>query len=279
MWPIAAWLLVVASAAVLAVGIYGRVLAPSLVLDLVSFWPGLLLALLLALAFWPLHRRGMGRVAAILPLLLLTWMWGGVALHLSEWDLLPSASGDLEGPAAGDVLQAHLSVETPGDLHLRPEEGPLYRVEVVRRAGTVGIPEAFEQIQGGEATVELLARPPEGWFQTSGWRMTLHPGPSWDLEVQAGRLQVDLRGVRLTGLAIRGDGSVALPAVAEETVVLLAGRLVVVLPRAVPAVVEGSAQAPADWVVTDTGWRSPTGGSGYLIEVVEGSQVRIVQGS
>ncbi|MGH9168203.1 MAG: hypothetical protein ACRD02_10295 [Acidimicrobiia bacterium] len=274
-WPVATWLFALASALVLGVGVYGEVLAPSLVLDLVSFWPGLTLALLLAAALWPFRRRGPARLAAILPLLVLTWLWGGVALHLAQWELLPSAAADLEGPPGEGVEVARLSLEQSGRLSLLAADGPLYTVRLVRRGGPVGIPEAVERLEDGEATVSVVGISGGQWFRSSGWAAGLAPGPAWDLELRAATLDIDLRGLDLTRLEAEGSGVIRLPAVEAEVPIVVAGELVVEVPAEARVVVAGTAQVPEGWEVTDTGWRSPGREPGYAITVIDGSQVEI----
>jgi hypothetical protein len=274
-WPVAAWLLVLASALVLGVGIYGEVLAPSLVLDLMSLWPGLTLALLLAGALWPFRRRGPARLAAILPLLVLTWLWGGVALHLAQWELLPSAAADVEGPPGEGTETARLSLEQSGRLSLSATDGLLYMVRMVRRGGPVGIPEAVERLEGGQATVSVVEISGGQWFRSSGWVAELALGPAWDLDLQAAILDVDLRGLRLTRLEAEGRGVIRLPAVEAEVPMVVAGDLVIEVPAEARVVVVGTAQVPEGWEVTDTGWRSPGREPGYVITVADGSQVEI----
>jgi hypothetical protein len=274
-WPVAAWLFVLASALVLGVGVYGEVLAPSLVLDLLSFWPGLTLALLLAGALWPFGRRGPARLAAILPLLVLTWLWGGVALHLAQWELLPSAAADVEGPLGEGTETARLSLEQSGRLSLTATDGPLYEVGVVRRGGPVGIPEAVERLEGGEASVSVVEISGGQWFRSSGWVAGLAPGPAWDLELRAAILDVDLRGLRLTRLDAQGRGVIRLPPVEAEVPMVVAGELVIEVPAEARVVVTGTAQVPEGWEVTDIGWRSPGRDPGYVITVSDGSQVEM----
>lgn len=273
----ASWLLVLASAIALAAGVYGEVLAPSVVLDLVSFWPGLVVAVLLALAVWPFRRRGLGRLGAVLPLLLLTWVWAVMALHLAEWDLLPSSSADLVGPAVGAVDEVELFVAVDGSLELDAVDGDvLYRVRPYRQAGPAGVPEAFERWEDGRGTVAVRERDPGPWFASEGWRIDLAPGPAWRLHLEAPTVRASLRPLWVRELRVVGNGTLDLPPVAEEVLVDLVGRLDVSVPTGIGVVVEGAAEVPGDWVVTDTGWRSPIRVPGYLITVPEGARVRIV---
>lgn len=272
----ASWLLVLASAIALGAGVYGEVLAPSVVLDLVSFWPGLVVAVLLALAVWPFRHRGPGRLGAVLPLLLLTWVWAVMALHLAEWDLLPSSSVDLAGPSVGTMGEVVLSAGVRGVLELSVLEGDrLYTVRPHRQAGPVGVPEALERLEGSRGTVRLLERDPGPWFGSEGWRLALAPGPAWRLHLEAAGLRADLRSLRIRELTVLGEGALDLPSATEEVAVSLEGRWVVSIPEGTGVVVEGAAEVPPDWVVTDTGWRSPTREPGYAITVIEGSRVRI----
>lgn len=278
-WPIAAWLLVVASAGVLGVGVYGELLSATLILDLVSFWPGLVVAILLALAVWPLRRRMAARLAAVLPLLLLTWMWGGVALHLSEWELLPSSAADLEGPRVPGVTRAEVEIVSGGEVRLRAGTDLLYTVRLLREAGDTGVPQALERIEGDEAQVDVVEGEAGRWFRTVGWETTLAAGPIWDVAVRGAEVDLDLRPLEVAGVDVWGSGVVRLPPVASETQVRLEGRLRVQVPEGVPVEVLGPALVPSDWVVTDTGWRAPVSGTGYLMAVAETSQVIITEES
>lgn len=276
-WPIATWLMVVASAGAVGAGVYGEVLAGSLVLDLVSFWPGLVVAFLLATAVWPLRRRGVARVAAILPLLLLTWGWGAVALHLAEWELLPSASADLAGPPVEQVGRAELSLEGSGRLTLQSDGGLLYSVLPERRGGDAGIPEAVERIDDGQAVVRVVEGDPGRWFGTAGWRLVLAAGPNWVLDLTSAEVELDLRSLLLSGLRVVGTGEVSLPPVDAEVPVRLGGRLTVSIPPGTGTEVTGPASVPTGWEVTDTGWRSPTRRPGYVVTVTQGAQVTLLE--
>lgn len=275
-WPITAWLLVLASALVLGVGISGEVLASSLVLDLVSFWPGLVVAFLLAAALWPLFRRRAARLGAILPLLLLTWMWGGVALHFAEWDLLPSSSVDLRGPPIEHIQAASLTLTVGGPATVGPDSDALYSVRPERRGGMVGVPQAIERLEGDFATVAIFEAEPGRWFGWAGWRITLAGDPRWTLSLTAESVDADLTGHVLERLEVHADGVVRLPSSEVDTPVVLEGDLVVVVPAGVGVTVTGAADVPSEWEVTDTGWRSPGRAPGYSITVAEGSRVRII---
>ncbi len=274
-WPIAAWMLVAVSAAVLAVGVAGEVLAVSLVLDLISFWPGLALAVLLASALRTWLRSGPARLAAILPLLLLTWMWGGLAVHFAEWDLLPSSSADVEGPSAEGTQMGELSVQLSGSLTVRAEGQLLYSVRPEREGGSVGVPEVIERLEGGQAAVLVHEVEPGPWFANGGWRLSLSPGVLWALELDAPRLQVDLVGVQLGALVLEGSGTARLPVVEDEVPVRVEGDLILEVPAGTGTVVTGPARVPEGWVANDDGWRSPEGDPGYLVTVEEGAELQI----
>ena len=46
------------------------------------------------------------------------------------------------------------------------------------------------------------------WLRFAGWKVGLHPEPSWNLTLSAPEVEVDLRGIEIAGLAVTGEGSI-----------------------------------------------------------------------
>ena len=208
-WTLWAWLMVAVAIVSIAAGVVGGILAPSVVLDVVSLWPLAVGAFFVAAALLPLRKRGPARISAVLPLLLVTMLGASVVLHLTGWERLPSASADVVGPRAAGVDNAELVLELGGRLSIAAGEGDLYAVEIERRGGSTGVPEALESIfEDGPFFVVLRETEGGRWFQTSGWDLLLGTGPTWSLTLGSPDLQADLTGLRLRSLALSGAGSV-----------------------------------------------------------------------
>ncbi|MGZ8754922.1 MAG: hypothetical protein ACXW15_07000, partial [Acidimicrobiia bacterium] len=155
-WTLWAWLMVVVVIVSIAAGVFGGILAPSVVLDVISLWPLVVGAFFVAAALLPLRKHGPARVAAVLPLLLITMLGASVVLHLTGWEQLPSSSGDLIGPRVVGVEHAELTLDLTGRLLMAAGEGDLYAVRVERRGGSTGVPEALESdFEGGPYFVVL----------------------------------------------------------------------------------------------------------------------------
>lgn len=257
------------------VGTLGEIFSTSIVLDIASLWPGLLLALLVAAALLPVLRRGGTRLAAVLPLLLLSWLATGTGLHLAHWSQLPSSAADLTGPPAGGVDLAAMSLQVEGSLIVTGADGDLYSVSIERRGGVAGVPEALERTTADEVVIRLHGRDGGAWFSTSGWMVTLAEGTSWSLDLEASELDLDLAALRLRSMKVTGSGRMRLPLPVEETPVFLDGALQVEIPAGVAALVVGEATVPAGWEEDAEGLRSPGEGPGYRIEVVPGGAVEV----
>ena len=195
----------------IAAGIIGGVLAPSVILDIVSFWPLFALAVLLAAAVLPWRRaRGSALISAFFPLLVILVGAVAVTLHLVGWSRLPSAAADLTGPAVGSASVVALDVDVPGRLAVRAGGDALYAVQVDREGGALGVPEALERGGGAEPlSVELRDRDGGRWFRTNGWLMHLAAEPTWELRLASPDLSADLRALRISsgdfsGLAVDG---------------------------------------------------------------------------
>jgi hypothetical protein len=261
---------------VVLLGAIGGLFMPALLLDVVSFWPlygaGVFGA---GVAWWIRGKRPAG-VQVIPPVFILTWVLGAVALHFLGWEALPSASGDLEGPVVGASQSADFATTFLGHLEVTSGGDLLYEITLERRAGTSGVPEALESVDGSTGVVRVREQRDNGWFRTSGWNLTLAVRPSWVLDLEASDLDADLRGLSLTAAAFSGSGVVLLPTPTGATEIELAGDFTVSVPAGFPAEVVGSARVPDSWVATETGWRAPVSGDGHRIAVGSGT-VEVVE--
>lgn len=251
----------------LAVSVAGRVLSASLVLDLVALWP-LLVPVVVCLVAMLL--RPDGRMAAGAPLVVLTWLLAGLALHLAAWDRLPSSAADVTSDALFGVAEASVTVDlAEGRLSLEPDA--LFTVSMERIGGRTGTP-AVELVEAEHPGVIVAAGSAGGWFRFGGVMVGLPSGPGWDLELGAPVVELDLVGLDVRSLVVRGDaGTVRLGAVTEATSVVISGPLDVVIPADVAASVTGSARTPSDWTSVGDVSRAPAGGDGWEIAVEPGS--------
>lgn len=274
-WTLWAWLMVAVAVVSIAAGVVGGILAPSVVLDIVSLWPLAVGAFFVAAALLPLRKRGPARISAVLPLLLVTMLGASVVLHLTGWERLPSASADVVGPRAVGVDNAELVLELGGRLSIAAGEGDLYAVEIERRGGSTGVPEALEStFEDGPFFVVLRETEGGRWFQTSGWDLLLGAGPTWSLTLGSPDLQADLTGLRLRSLSLSGAGSVAVPSPGEVDVVIdVEGRYRVEVPAETGVEVIGVATVPGGWVETGDGHQSPFSGPSLIITVAQGAEV------
>jgi hypothetical protein len=278
-WTLWAWLMVAVIIVSIAAGVVGGILAPSVVLDVVSLWPLAVGAFFVAAALLPLRKRGPARVSAVLPLLLITMLGSSVVLHLTAWEQLPSSSGDLVGPRAAGVQDAELTLDLTGRLSVRPGTGDLYAVQIERRGGSTGVPEALESnFEGGPSFLVLREVDGGRWFRTSGWELSLAAGPNWSLVLDSPDLQADLTGLQLRALTLGGGGFVALPPPGEADVLItVEGVFVIQVPAETGVEVIGEASVPGGWVETADGYQAPFAGPSILLTVLDGAQVEIPQ--
>ncbi len=274
-WPIWAWIMVAFGFVVTGIGVFGGVFARSLVLDLISFWPGLILVMLVAAALYPFHRGEWTRLAAVVPLLILSWLGSTIALHLAEWSVLPSAAADFAGPSADGIEQASLTIVTGGDLSIGfSGAASLYEVKTVRRGGSVPAARSFERIDGRSAQVVIDQRPPDTWFLTRGWRVVLNDDASWSLDLNAAAIAADFSGGGLSSLRLVGTGDVHLSEPSGDVQVVVDGRFGLSLPAGVAMVVTGDdVSVPAGWTGADGEWQSPGAGEGYMVTVTSGASL------
>jgi hypothetical protein len=274
-WPIWAWIMVAFGFAVTGIGIVGGVFARSLVLDLVSLWPGLILVMLVAAALYPFHRGQWSRLAAIVPLLMLSWIGSTIALHLAEWSVLPSAAADFAGPDVAGIDEASLTIRTNGELSVDfTGSVSLYDVKMARRGGSTPAARSFERIDAGSAQVSIDERSPDTWFLTEGWRVRLSDQSSWSLELEAGILDADLSGADYSSLRLVGTGDVQLSDPVGLVQITVDGRFEMSLPASAAMIVSGSdVSVPASWTGGEGEWISPGTGKGYVVTVTSGASL------
>jgi hypothetical protein len=251
-------------------GIVGGILAPTVLLDIVSFWPLAAIPLIAGIVLW---RRRSSKLGAVPPLLLLSFVMLVVVLHLIGWSKLPSAAGDLIGPSAADVSEVSMTVSLPGALAIREGDGPLYVVRLARSGGSLGVPEALESSVDGTMDVDIHQRDGGRWFRTNAWSAVLNGGPMWTLDLSSPSLDVDLNGLNVGSAMVDGGGSVV--AGASTSTISVTGSFTIEVPSGAKVEVYGSADVPGSWASTDDGFQSPGQGSSIVIDVTEGSHVVI----
>lgn len=265
-WPVAAWAMATLTIFALSVAIAGRVLSPTLVLDLVAFWP-LLIPVVPSLATAVI--RPQSRLAGMAPMFVLTWLLAGLALHLSGSDVVPSAEADVTSSVLNDESASRLEVEA-GEGKVTVGAGDDFEVRMDRTGGRVGAP-LVELIGSEPSVVSVVAGEGEGWFRFGGMTIVLPDGPVWGLSVDAPVVDIDVGGlaVREASVSARAGwirlGPVSAPATLEVT-----GPLRIEIPAEVAVTVVGSASVPPSWVAADVGLRSPASGPGWAITVTAG---------
>ena len=251
-----------------------RVLSPTVVLDLVALWPLAVLGLLVILVLLPGRRRRGRPTAGLMPLVLLLWLIGGVALHLLGWAALPSAAATVTATVAPGA-SARSVITSAGTVELAAAPGTALpgRADPARRPfhRTFGVGAGV----GESLTVRIGEFPDPGWFRYAGWKVALSPETGWDLDVTADILTLDLTGLRLTSLTVAGSGEVRLPEAAGPTAVEVSGSVVISIPQGTPAEVVGPAMVPDGWTQTEGGASSTGGGEGWRIVVGEDAEVAV----
>lgn len=285
-----AWGLIGALLAILAVGVAIRLLSPAILLDVGALWP--VGAALLALGWvtgkiWPTTRPAH---VPVTPLVIFTWLVLSVSLHFTDIGALPSRSGDLRGPPVEQMGFSTLAVQMrEGRLTVSTGAGPsAYQVEMTRRGGGAGIPLAVESAgdRGGEITIIDVRDPlpfdldlpvqDNAWLRSAGWRVGLHPEPTWNLTLAAPEISLDLRSVQLAGLAVVGEGDIKVGATSRPTEMVLSGSFTIEVPAGVPVEVLGAAIVPEEWTVEgDMAWFGERG-AGWDITVMEEGSAQIL---
>lgn len=255
----------------LGLGVVGRILSPTIVLDLVALWP--MLGLVVPAVV--LGLRG-GRRWALPPLVVLTWLLVGVGLHLGSLTGLPSTAAAVEVDL-GDASEGRL-VLSAADLAVSIGEGP-FTISPRPTGGTGGVP-VVERVAGGSAVSLAVSDDVERsvWFRFGSWDVDVPSSISWDMRVTAATVDADLTDLTVSRVELVVDsGVVRLGTTTSSAVVEVDGTMTVVVPSGSPVTVVGEADVPAGWSATDGGAASPADGVGWLIEVVGGS-VRISEG-
>ncbi len=266
-WPVAAWAMATLTIFALSVAIAGRVLSPSLVLDLVALWP---LLVPVVPSFATVIMRPQNRLAGMAPMFVLTWLLVGLALHLSGSDILPSAEADVSTAVLNDEEAALLEVDArEGRVML--EAGEDLEVAVDRTGGRLGVP-AVELIGSNPSLVSVAVGEGEGWYRFGGVSIRLPDGPAWGLAVEAPVVDIDFGGLEVGTASVSAKaGWIRLGHVLEPATLDVAGPVRIEIPVDVAATVMGSASVPPSWVADDVGLRSPASGVGWTIIVVPGA--------
>ncbi len=277
-WPVWAWTMVGVVVVVVGLGIGAGVLAKTLLLDVISFWPGFVLIVLIFAALIPRLRKGAPRLSAVLPLLLLTYLGVTVALHVARWDELPSTAADTFGPPVESVTDGRIELDLPGELVVRPADQPeLYRVFMLNRGGGTGAPSALEIVNDGEASISVSPRSDSGWFRSVGWSAHLSLLVTWEVEATADLLDIDLSAVSSGGLSAVGDGTIVLGFVRPGSVIALDGTINLIVREGDHIDLVGSASVPDDWTTTGVGMSKAGPADPYTVTVSEGSIVTITE--
>lgn len=277
---VAAWILVVALIGAGAFGVFGGILSPSIVIDLAAMWPLLLVIVIVGVVVRLVGKSR--RAGAILPLTVFSVLLLGAALHLGEWDRLPSASARLAGPDPQSLSDpTELLIQLSGELAIRAADGPAYVVEPIVRGGRVGVPQATETSVDGAMSIRIEADPEApAWYRFAGWDVRLSPAVTWRL-VLNGTIDADLTALTLSSAAIAGSGLLRLgPPPQEGASVIVAGDFDVVVPSGSAVTVSGDADTPSNWVGEGETKRSPVSAAGgqWSISVQGDATPRIREG-
>lgn len=275
-----AWLVLAGAALLLgAVVMAGGLLRRSLVLDLVSFWPGWIItsgAVLIHRQLPGVRQRFPGSgLGPVLPLSLVGWLTVVLILHMAGWELLPSSADRLQGPAVtGRIAATAIDVRLDGSVIVGAGAKLLYEVSSLASPGAVAPPQGEELLSGDDFEVRLREGPEAGWFGSSGWNLSLNPARDWAVAVVAAQVEADLREVPLRSLRVEADGAIRLGPAWGDVPASLTGALVVELPPGVSVELSGPATVGSGWEATAEGWSyRGDGGGRYLIEVSRGSDV------
>ena len=271
--------------AILLVGMAIRLFSPAILLDIGALWP--IGAVLLAVGWvaqriWPSSRLA---YAPVMPLLIFTWLVLSVSLHFTDISALPSRSADLRGPPVEQTDFTMLAVQmSEGRLVVSGESGPsAYQVKMARRGGGAGIPLAVEG--RGEITIIDVRDPlpfdlesdlrDNAWLRFAGWKVGLHPEPTWNLTLSAPEVAVDLRGMEIAGLAVTGEGSLKVGEVTGPVEIAVNGAFTIEVPAETSVEVIGAAVVPEDWTVEEEiAWFGERG-AGWKISVTEDGLAQI----
>ena len=278
-----AWILLACAVVLLGAVVAGGLLRRSVVLDLVSFWPGWIVTA----GVFLIHRRVTGvrqrfpgyGLGPVLPYSMVGWLVVVLVLHLAGWELLPSSADRLEGPAVTDRIGATaMDVRLDGAVILEPGAEFLYEVSSLASTGAVAPPRGEELLTGDDLEVRLREGPEAGWFGSAGWNLTLNPSRDWAVAVSAAEVDADLRRLSLRSLRVEADGAIRLGPPRGDVPTLLAGDLVVEIPAEVSVALSGPATVGPGWEDRADGRSYQGGGAGrYVIEVDPDSDVVVNQ--
>ena len=290
---VGAWRLNGSVIAVLLLGVAIRLLSPAIFLDIVSLWP---IAVVLVALGWVVQRIWAGSrltAAPILPLLVFSWLVFSASFYFAGLPNLPSHSANLRGPPVDQSDFSTLAVEMKtGRLLLSRGDGPsAYRVNVIRRGGSAGVPVAVEirGENGGEVSI-VDARVPlpldlnsmvkdNAWLRFAGWQVGLHPQTFWNLTLSSPDLSADLRQLQVVGLVANGGGTIKVGEPTGPMEILINGVFIIEVPDQAPVEVTGVAVVPEDWMVEDDMAWFGERGTGWHIEISEGGSAQIITGT
>jgi hypothetical protein len=272
-----AWLLPLLAIALVVGATYAGLLSRSIAVDFVAWWP--VWVVLIVLGILTRGRRwGKIRLSGLVPVVFFAFIGLFVYGHLQGWEVMPSASNRLIGPAPAAATSVALSAHVEGILEIDSGgSGFLYAVEAVRRGGEIGPPAAVEQVQGTSIAVVIEPAEDPGLYTFAGWILDLDEGPEWNLSL-GGEITADLSRLRVTALQVNGEGHLILGAAVESVVVNISGVFDVVVPSEVAVRVVGEAVVPEGWIESGEGFASPTPGNGWVISVGEGSSLTVTAG-
>lgn len=276
-WAWWSWTMVAVVAMLIGVAVFVDILRPSIVLDLLSFWP-LFALVAIAAVVWSRRRTVWpARMGAAIALLALTGLLGTVALHLLAWSPLPS-SVVVDGPSfSGGGAQLGVLA---GQGAVILESGPIdraFQASLLPRGGPVAMARATG-IESDPLRINLVQRGDPGLHRSEGWQVTIAESGRWVLSVQAVAIEADLRSTTVGNSVFEGAGTVQLDGVVPGSRIELAGGpFEIAVPAGVGIGVEGVAEVPAGWTVTEAGASSPEGSGGFVIVVVDETAVQIVQ--
>lgn len=276
-WAWWGWTMAAVVALLMGVAVIGDILRGSILLDLVSFWP-VFVIIAIATGIWFRKRREWsGRIGAALALTTLTVMLSIVALHLGGWGPLPS-SVVVEGRAfAGGEARIDINAGDGTLIVGTADLSQAFRASLIPRGGDVGVARA-SGLESQPPAITLVQRGDPGLHRAQGWHVDLAESGRWVVMLEAGIIEADLRDTTVGDSVVTGTGSLRVDAVVPGSVLtMIGGPFSIEVPSDVGAGVVGAAAVPEDWSATETGYTSPAGSGGFLIQVSDEAQVTVTQ--
>jgi len=276
-WALVAGGLALVVGAGIGLGVAGRILSPSIWLDIVALWPVAAVGLIATPIVWLAAGR-QPRHLAIAGLSLFTWLVLGFGLHLSGGEGLPVAEAVINGPDAASLDAGRLLIDLDGGtVVLDAADVSSYRVSPLRAGGTIGVASVLEQVRGSVLTVAAVPREDAGLYRFRGWLVELGDALRWSVEMAAGTLDVDLDGtpVSFVRLAAVERSRVHIGTTDEPAELVLEGDFIVVADAEAAVSVTGEASVPSAWSTRPGGADAPVAGTGWSIVVEEGATVEI----